>query len=226
MMGAVGGASRIDISEREFEVLAAIGEHRSNAQIAHLLQISVRTVETHVSSLLRKYDVTNRRELVGRAAGAGLQRAPRAVLGVPPSRTSFVGRERQREAVLAALAEPGLVTLVGVGGGGKTRLAAVVAGKVAASFPAGGAFVDLVPVGEGMVAHAVADALEVAERPPTPLMRSLLDRLRVGGSLLVLDNCEHRVDEIGGFVDRVLTGCPGLVVLATSRERLAVPGER
>jgi DNA-binding CsgD family transcriptional regulator len=173
----VDGALRVDISERESEVLAAIGENRSNVQIARLLQISVRTVETHVSSLLRKYDVSSRREL----AEAQLRRTPRPLLGVPRSRTSFVGREQQRDAAMAALAEPGLVTLVGPGGMGKTRLAAVVAEEVAARFPGGGAFVDLVPVRGGLVAHAVADALDVVEQPPTPLARTLLDRLRAGG---------------------------------------------
>ncbi|MEJ3657309.1 LuxR C-terminal-related transcriptional regulator [Actinomycetes bacterium KLBMP 9759] len=220
------GLRRVEISEREAEVLAAIGEHRTNAQIAHRLQISIRTVETHVSSLLRKYGVSSRRELADHASEAASRRSPLPVLGIPPSRTSFVGRERERDAVLAALEKPGSVTLVGPGGMGKTRLAAVVADALASTFPAGGAFVDLVPVREGLVLNAVADALEVVERPPTPLVRSVLDRLSTGGALLVLDNCEHLVDEVGQLVDRALAACQHLYVLATSRERLGVPGER
>ncbi|WP_170225726.1 LuxR C-terminal-related transcriptional regulator [Pseudonocardia cypriaca] len=220
------GAPRVDVSERESEVLSAIGEHLSNVQIAHRLHISVRTVESHVSSLLRKYGAANRRELVAHAPDAASPRSARPILGIPASPTSFVGRERERDAVLAALGEPGLVTVVGPGGMGKTRLAAVVAGGTAASFPAGGAFVDLVPVGSGLVAHAVADALGVVERPPTPLVRTLLDRLSAGRALLVLDNCEQLVDEVGALVAEMLAGSPGLFVLATSRERLAVPGER
>ncbi|WP_232661620.1 ATP-binding protein [Pseudonocardia sp. TRM90224] len=220
------GLRRVEISEREAEVLVAIGEHRSNAQIANQLHISIRTVETHVSSLLRKYGVAGRRELAEHASEAAARRSPLTVLGIPPSRTSFIGRERERDAVLTALEKPGLVTLVGPGGMGKTRLAAVVADALASAFPAGGAFVDLVPVRDGLVLSAVADALEVVERPPTPLVRTLLDRLSTGSVLLVLDNCEHLVDEVGRLVDRALAGCPNLAVLATSRERLGVPGER
>lgn len=222
----VEGERRVDISERESEVLAAIRQHQSNAQIAAGMFISIRTVETHVSSLLRKFGVGNRRELADHATVAAPPSATRPVLGVPASRTSFVGRERELAAVQAALAQPGLVTLVGPGGIGKTRLAAVVATAMASSCPAGGGFVDLAPVRDGMVAHAVADALELVERPPTPLLRTLLDRLSTGAGLVVLDNCEHLIDEVGGLVDRILTGCPDVRVLATSRERLAVPGER
>src|SRR2546423_10523257 len=88
-----------EISPREAEVLAAVGEHRTNAEIAGALHISVRTVETHVSSLLRKAGVADRRTL---AELAGRYRPrPAAVTRVPAHRTSFVGRERARAAGLA-----------------------------------------------------------------------------------------------------------------------------
>ncbi len=116
------------------------------------------------------------------------------------------------------------MTISGPGGVGKTRLAAVVAG--AATVPLGGAFVDLVPARDDSVPQAVAAALGVAEGPQQPLEAAIAGRLARGRSLLVLDNCEHVVDAVAGFAERLLAACPTVTVLATSRERLAVPGER
>jgi predicted ATPase/DNA-binding CsgD family transcriptional regulator len=218
-------AQPVDVSDREAEVLAALGAHLSNAQIAGRLHLSVRTVEGHVSSLLRKYGVADRRELAALVGpDAGAVPPPGGVAGLPVARTSFVGRGEERAAVLAALARERLVTLVGPGGVGKTRLAAVV--TEAAAFPFGGAFVDLVPAREDSVAEAVAAALGVAEGPQRPLEAAIAGRLGRGRSLLVLDNCEHVVDAVAGFAERVLAACPTVTLLATSRERLAVPGER
>ncbi|TQM43113.1 ATP-binding protein [Pseudonocardia cypriaca] len=215
----------VEVSGREAEVLAAVGAHLSNAQIAGRLHLSVRTVEGHVSSLLRKYGVADRRELAALVGPeAGPAPPPGGVAGLPAARTSFVGRAAEQAAVLAALAEHRLVTLSGPGGVGKTRLAVVVAG--AAAFPFGGAFVDLVPARADSVPQAVAATLGVAEGPQQPLEAAIAGRLARGRSLLVLDNCEHVVDAVAGFVERLLAACPTVTVLATSRERLAVPGER
>lgn len=212
------------VSEREAQVLAALGEHLSNAQIANRLHISVRTVESHVSSLLRKFGVDDRRALASLAPAADPPGGELA--GKPTAWTSFVGRERELASVLAALDEARLVSLVGPGGVGKTRLAVAVAEQAARSFPYGGAFVDLVPVREGFVAQAVAAVLGVTEHPQQSLEDVVLDELRRGRRLLVLDNCEHLLDAAAAFVERLLAGCPGLAVLITSRERLGVPGER
>ncbi|MFL6075996.1 MAG: ATP-binding protein [Mycobacteriales bacterium] len=213
-----------EISPREAEVLAAVGERRTNAEIAGALHLSVRTVETHVSSLLRKAGVADRRALAELAAR--YRPSPLAVTGVPAHRTTFVGRDRERAAVLAALDGAGLVTLFGPGGVGKTRLAAAVAAGAAPDFAAGGAWVDLVPVRAGFAVPAVAGALGVAELPSRSLEQAVVARLRSGPSLLVLDNCEHVVDEVAAFAGRVMAACPEAAILATSRERLGVPGER
>lgn len=261
--GRMGPDGQVEISAREAEVLEALADHRSNAQIARAFHISIRTVESHVSSLLRKYGVADRRQLadlvaesranapgmsggearaIGAAAapgtgatgtgatgtgalGAGVRSAAiggTGVSGLHRSRTTFVGRTAEAAALGGAVQEAGLVTLLGPGGMGKTRLAAVVAGK--ASEP--GAFVDLVPVRSGLVARVVATALIVTERPPQTLEQALVERLSSNRSLLVLDNCEHLVAEVADLVEVLLSACPGLSVLATSRERLAVPGER
>ncbi|MEQ7123743.1 LuxR C-terminal-related transcriptional regulator [Actinopolymorpha sp. B11F2] len=216
----------MEISPREAEVLAAVGEHQSNAQIAGRLHISVRTVESHVSSLLRKLGVADRRELAVLAArGAEPPATGGRLTGIPDSRTSFVGRSRDLDVALERLAQARLVTLLGPGGVGKTRLAAVVAESAAPSYPGGGAFVDLVPVRAGFLVPTVAGGLGVTERPARSLEDSVVERLGVGRSLLVLDNCEHLVEEVGPFVERVLSECPGTTVLATSRQRLGLSGE-
>lgn len=202
------------VSRREAEVLGLLGAQLSNAQIARQLHISIRTVESHISSLLRKYGVASRSELPASAPVSD------HVAGLPSARSTFVGRTGEREAIAEALRDERLVTLLGPGGVGKTRLATAV------DFPYGGAFVDLVPVRDGYVVEAVAAVLGVAESPQQPLIRSVAHRLGSGRTLLILDNCEHLVDRVAEFASDMLARCPELTILATSRERLAVPGER
>ncbi|MFF1614909.1 ATP-binding protein, partial [Amycolatopsis sp. NPDC058278] len=204
------------VSAREAEVLAAIRGHQSNAQIAARLHLSVRTVESHVASLLRKAGVPDRRTL------AALADTPAGGSGLPVFPTSFVGREHERATVSAALDGARLVSLVGAGGMGKTRLAVEVAG----SLDTDAAFVDLVPVRAGGVGEAVAQVLGVVEKPPGTPADAVIDRLRTERALLVLDNCEHVIAEVGALIARILQMCPHTTILATSRERLAIPGER
>src|SRR5262245_52892306 len=135
-----------EVSAREAEVLAALAGDRSNAQIARRLHISVRTVESHISSLLRKYGVADRREL---AALADVAEEPPAFTTLNGPGTSFVGREDDQAELVRALASNRLVSLLGPGGVGKTRLALRVAAEVGDNFPYGGAVVDLVPVRPG-----------------------------------------------------------------------------
>ncbi len=200
------------VSAREAEVLAAIRGHQSNAQIAARLHLSIRTVESHVASLLRKAGVPDRRSL------AALADEPASGLPVYP--TSFVGRADERTAVVAALGGARLVTLIGAGGMGKTRLA------VEAATDQNAVFVDLVPVRTGGVGQAIAQVLGVVERPRSTPSDGVIEWLRSERALLLLDNCEHVIGEVGELVARILQLCPRVRILATSRERLAVPGER
>jgi predicted ATPase/transcriptional regulator with XRE-family HTH domain len=156
----------------------------------------------------------------GTAPGAG------QVTGLPAARTSFIGRDREQAMVLAALADSRVVSLVGPGGVGKTRLAARAAQAAAARYPFGAVFVDLVPVREGFISQAVAALLGVTEGPGRSLDTALHEHLARGRSLLVLDNCEHLLEVVAPFIEKLLANCGDLTVLATSRERLAVPGER
>ncbi|WP_171064620.1 ATP-binding protein, partial [Actinomadura soli] len=132
------------------------------------------------------------------------------------------GRGEELAEIEAAAGRSRLVTLLGPGGVGKSRLVAVAA----AASRRGGVFVDLVPVRDGFVEHAVAAALDVTERPQTELHTAIIERLGRSRTLIVLDNCEHLLDAVAGFADRILAACPGTRILATSRERLGVPGER
>ncbi|MEV0286049.1 LuxR C-terminal-related transcriptional regulator [Kribbella sp. NPDC050820] len=212
-----------EVSAREAEVLAALAGGRSNAQIARQLHISVRTVESHVSSLLRKYGVSDRHELAGLAE---LTQESREFTTLAGPGTTFVGREHEQTELLAALETNRLVSLLGPGGVGKTRLALRVAVEAAGNYPYGGAVVDLVPVRPGFVVAAVAEALGVREQPPHTLLDALFARLQRGRTLLVLDNCEHLVLDVGDLVARILAQAPQTAVLVTSRERIGVTGER
>ncbi|MEV4362937.1 LuxR C-terminal-related transcriptional regulator [Nonomuraea sp. NPDC049625] len=216
-----------DISPREAEVLELVGAHLSNAEIGARLCISVRTVESHVSSLLRKLEVPDRRALAQRApepAGAGPSH-PAPVLPAPL--TSFIGRESERAELTEMIKAYRQVTAVGPGGVGKTRLALAMAAEAADEYADGVWFVDLVPVTDpGMIATAVAGALGLGEQPGRDMTASAVAALADRHALLVLDNCEHVADGVALFLERLLVTCPRVTALATSRARLMVPFER
>ncbi|WP_067691611.1 ATP-binding protein [Nocardia jejuensis] len=219
----------VEISAREAEVLTLVGEHLSNAEIAARLFISVRTVESHVSSLLRKLEVSDRRALAQHAsAPARPDRSSRPpVLPVPL--TSFIGRVPERAELGELLRNHRQVTSVGPGGVGKTRLALAVAAEAADEFSDGVWFVDLVPITSPdtcVVAGTVAVALGIGEQPGRGMDDSVVAALSDRHALLVLDNCEHVRDGVAPFIERLLAACPRLTVLATSRARLMVPFER
>ncbi len=225
-------SSETTVSAREAEVLAALSEHLTNAEIAARLFISVRTVESHVSSLLRKLQVSDRRELA-QAADTYLSvpavewPVRRTPTSLPTPLTSFVGRETEAADLAAALEEHRLVTAIGPGGVGKTRLALRVARDVEDDYPDGLWFVDLVPVTDpALVAPALALTLGLSESQGHSLEDVLIGWLAPRTSLLVLDNCEHLLDGVGVLLERLLAACPNLTVLATSRARLLLPFEQ
>jgi predicted ATPase len=212
-------------------VLSGVAEHLTNAEIAERLFISVRTVESHVSSLLRKLGVADRRALAGFAAavtdGAVPSRQRRTAAPLPAPLTPFVGRAAERAELAAALAGHRLVTAVGPGGIGKTRLALAVAAEQAGRFAGGVWYADLVPVtDDAMVAAALAAALGLGEQPGRSAEETVLAWFGDREALLVLDNCEHLVEAVVVLAERVLAACPCVTVLATSRARLLVPHER
>ena len=147
---------------------------------------------------------------------------------LPVPATPFLGREGEVRVLAERLAEPAvrLLTLTGPGGTGKTRLSLQVAAELAESRPGGVWWVPLAQLRDGaLVASAVADVLELTEEPGRALADVIVDSLGSREALLVLDNCEHLVDGVAELVSRLLASCPGLRVLATSREPLSVSGE-
>jgi predicted ATPase len=146
---------------------------------------------------------------------------------LPIQPTAFVGRDAELTEMTKALEDSRVVTLCGVGGVGKTRLALQVAAEVVPRFRDGAWLVELGGVGSAdTFDEAVGSALGVQQRPGTTLADSILDYLRAKTLLLVLDNCEHLLNAAARFVDTAVKAAPALRVLATSREGLAVAGER
>ena len=153
--------------------------------------------------------------------------ATRPHAGVPRRPTSFIGREDDVVRVGAALGEGPLVTLTGVGGVGKTRLALEAAGRVEERFGDGAWLCELAPLDEGSaVNHAVAAALRLQQQQGLDIDATVIEYLRTRELLLVVDNCEHVLDAAAKLIDQIVRHCPHVVVLATSREAIGVQGER
>jgi predicted ATPase len=173
-------------------------------------------------------------------AGPPVPASPPAESGppdnLPAARSSFIGREQETAAVRQRLGAQRLVTLTGIGGSGKTRLALQVGQlELAAApcrFPDGVFFVDLGPVADpDLVAPTLAAACGLAPGDtPAGLSRSFAQRLASAlaprRALLLVDNCEHLLDATAELADTLLAGCPHLVLLATSREALGLEGEQ
>jgi len=153
--------------------------------------------------------------------------APRqARHNLPVRLTSFVGRERELAAVEGLVGEARLVTLTGAAGAGKTRLAVESAAAAVERFGDGVWLVGLAGIADaGLVPSVVMEALGVRQSGDVPVMEALRWRLRSAELLLVLDNCEHLLGACADLATALLGSCPGLRVLATSREPLGVPGE-
>jgi predicted ATPase/DNA-binding CsgD family transcriptional regulator len=145
---------------------------------------------------------------------------------LPAEPNSFVGRERDLAELARLLGDVRALTLCGPGGIGKTRLALRLACDVVPGFPDGAWLVELADtVDPSLVTGRVAAALGVREEPDRPLAETLAVALRPRVLLLILDTCEHVVDACAALVQQLLAGCPGLRVIATSREPLRVRGE-
>ena len=142
---------------------------------------------------------------------------------LPMPLTSFIGRARELAEVKRLLRTTRLLTLTGAGGCGKSRLALVVATDLVADYLDGAWLVELA---DGALApQAVATALGVREEPQRPLTATLVDALQSRQMLLVLDNCEHLIEACAHLAQTLLSACPQLQILATSREGLGIAGE-
>jgi predicted ATPase/DNA-binding CsgD family transcriptional regulator len=138
----------------------------------------------------------------------------------------FVGRRQELDELLLLAGRSRALTLCGVGGIGKTRLALRLLAMLAAGFPDGTWVVELADLHQpDLVASRIASVMEVAEEPGRPLLDTLADALRPRRLLLALDNCEHLIDACARVCQRLLASSPGLRVIATSREPLRVAAE-
>jgi len=145
---------------------------------------------------------------------------------LPEQLTTFVGRKRESTAISKRLTDTRLVTLVGPGGVGKSRLAIQVGAALIDRYRGGVWLVELAPVSESrLVELAVATALSVRDEPLRPLREALAERIGSEPTLLLLDNCERVLDGAAAVAVALLARCSGLVVLATSVEPLRLPGE-
>jgi len=145
---------------------------------------------------------------------------------LPAALTSFIGREKEIVEVKQLLADGRLLTITGSGGAGKTRLALQVARDLLNYYPDGVWLVELAPLtNPALVPQFVAEGLSIREEKDRPLDVSLIEHLRSRTALLVLDNCEHLVQDVARLVERILRSAPDLCILATSREALGLPGE-
>ena len=145
---------------------------------------------------------------------------------LPAQLTNFVGREQELKELPRLVADSRLLSLVGAGGAGKTRLALRLAADLEHEFRDGVWYVDLAPLSDAsLVAQTIATAVGIRERQDRAVRDALLEGLRQRQLLIVLDNCEHLIDVCADIAAAVLQSAPGVHIVATSREPLGVPGE-
>jgi len=140
--------------------------------------------------------------------------------------SSFIGREREMADIRARLARVRLLTVTGMGGTGKTRIALQTAAEVAEEYPDGVFRVELAEITDpAQAAFAVADVLAVTQNATEPIQKTLIAALKPRTLLLLLDNCEHLTVPCADLANTLLRACPNLKILATSREPLDIDGE-
>ncbi len=161
------------------------------------------------------------------AAGNPPPKPPSPATNLPLAIGPLIGRAAELAALSGYLAQKRLVTLVGAGGIGKTRLAVELGRRVCEQFPGGVWLVDLAPVADpAKVTSTAAAALDVALGDTAAPAEALAAALGAERRLMILDNCEHLIDAVSALVATLLQRAPGLTVLATSQESLQIPGEQ
>jgi predicted ATPase/class 3 adenylate cyclase len=145
---------------------------------------------------------------------------------LPAQLTSFVGRSDIIAVITRQLIAKRLVTLTGVGGSGKTRLALMVAEQMVSRYKDGVWLVELAGLSDAsLIPQAVVSALGISEQPGLSVTASVSEYLRAKSLLLVMDNCEHVLAACSELVDKILATCPSVSILATTRESLGITGE-
>jgi len=232
------------LGAKAFDVLFALVERRERLvtkdELLELvwpnLVVEENNLQVQVSALRKTLGTEAIATIPGRGYRFALELSP---VGEPPSAaearrhnlprplTSFIGHEDDLAEYVKLLEQVRLLTLTGIGGCGKTRLAIKLAERVLPSFPDGVWFVDLAPLSDAeRVPLTVASTLGIRKRADQPRIDTLCEYLARRQTLLVLDNCEHLTAACAALAQRLLSAAPGVCVLATSREGLNVPGER
>ncbi len=187
--------------------LTDLGEHRLKdlVESEHVWQLNIETLQAEFPSL-RSLDVSTN--------------------NLPIQRTSFVGRERDIADVVELLERHHLVTLVGSGGVGKTRLALRAGAELLDRYPDGVWFVDLAPISDPeLVPSVTAQALGISQQQGRRVDEAIALWLKRKQLLLIFDNCEHVLDSVAQLAASILTTAPQVAILATSRQALAITGE-
>ena len=155
-----------------------------------------------------------------------LRTVPSHPNNLPAQLTSFVGREKELEDIQRLLSDTPILTLIGPGGTGKTRLSIQVASALLDRFPDGLWLVELAPILDPLlVPRVTAMTMGLRDEPQRPVIDMLCDYLREKQMLLILDNCEHLVEASAHLADRILHAAPDVRILASSREALGIGGE-
>ena len=229
--GLPGGETYTDdLTWREQDVLVLLAERLTNSEIAERLNLAESTVKDYVGNILSKLYVKNRREAVERATELGLlnrDREPASAsrTNLPPERTPFVGRQVELTEIKRQLGKTRLLSLIGPGGIGKTRLALKAAEAEIDAFDDGVFFVQLAPIRSTKdiiqtIAKGLNFPIATHENPKLQLLRYFRKR----GLLLVMDNFEHLLDG-AKIVSEILEAAPAVKIIATSRQRLNLQSE-
>jgi predicted ATPase len=216
------------------DILHLIAEGLSDREIAQKLTLSPETVKWYNKQIYSKLGVRNRTEAAAHVksldvfAGGVQATAEKTVLpphNLPTQMTSFVGRQRELAEVAHLLNKARLLSITGLAGCGKTRLAIEVARALLPRYSDGVFFVPLAPIATpNKLLWTIAEHLEVQFFPQAEPLQQLLDHFRNKTLLLVLDNFEHLLDG-AELVTHILQAAPNVRVLVTSRERLSLYGE-
>ena len=218
------------LTHRELDVAVLVRDGLTDREIATRLFISRRTAEWHIEQILSKLGLRSRAQIAAWIAEGHAQShaapAPQSRNNLPVQLTSFVGRVAELNRVRELLERSRLVTLVGPGGVGKTRLALEVAAPYKADYRDGVWFVDLAPITDPkLVPQAIASATGIRERRDQPILETVLDVISGWQALMAVDNCEHVLETCADVCGQLLARCPRVRLLATSREALRAPGE-
>lgn len=224
---AIEHAMSEDPRERPLSA-AQFGDELRQSQLAHDFPVEEMDLLAEPGAKRSEQDLprARRRSTAGLLHNAIPPSTRGAAGDLPLDLTSFVGRRRELTDAKAKLSTYRLVTLTGIGGVGKTRLALRVATEARRGFTGGVRLVELGELNErSLLVDAVAAAVGIRDRSARPLERVIAEYLATRNLLLVLDNCERLVDAVATLAGKLLRTCPELRILATSREALGIEGE-